>query len=324
MAGARKPLKPVYLFTGTDRPRIARLWRRMLDRARQEAAGAPVTVSRLDARDAAADDAVAVLNAMSLDMAFRVVRVDGVDRWRAADGEALGPYLELPAPDAVLFLVAESVNTTMRWVKAVLAAGERVSCEAPKAWQLPDWVATAFREAGATADHAACERLVAVVGPDLDRLASEVGKLAVWAAGGPIDEAAVTEVSGGAAAPHEWALSEAVLARDPAAGARALAAFEAAGGSPGSVVWKLANPVRDLRQMAEAPDEIRPPWRRERLRRAAVRWRDGDLDDALRAIAALELDTRGRVYGEEAQAAAVARTVVRLTSARRRASAPRP
>ena len=100
-------LKAAYLLTGTDRPKIERALHRLRERFGEDA------VERLSARDASGDDTVAACNAMGLfEAGGRLVLVDEVERWKAADVKVVADYLAAPAPDTVLALVGESFRSS--------------------------------------------------------------------------------------------------------------------------------------------------------------------------------------------------------------------
>src|SRR4030081_1726015 len=95
-------LLPVYLLTGTDRPKHLRALRRLRSRFGAEA------VERLSAESTTGADAVAACNALGLfggKGGGRLVIVHGVERWRKTDVEAVGAYLGDPVAGAVLALV---------------------------------------------------------------------------------------------------------------------------------------------------------------------------------------------------------------------------
>src|SRR6059036_209439 len=151
-------LKPVYLLTGSDRPKIARAVRRLRDRIGDD------STEHLNARETEGLDAVAACNAMGLFVGEgRLVIVDEVERWKAADVKEVVAYLVSPAPATVLALVAEELKSD----SAVAKACHVLSYEAPKR-KLPKWVAEQFARSGAKADSDACRALIDIVGEDLD------------------------------------------------------------------------------------------------------------------------------------------------------------
>ena len=102
---AANELKPVYLITGGDRPKIQRALRRLRDRIGEEA------TEHLTAHEASGDDAVAACNSLGLlGGGGRLVIVEDVDKWKVADAKAVTTYLASPAPDTVLALVAAEMK----------------------------------------------------------------------------------------------------------------------------------------------------------------------------------------------------------------------
>jgi DNA polymerase-3 subunit delta len=204
-------LAPVYLITGTDRPKVARALRRLRDRVGDEA------TEVLSAHEASGDDVVAACNALGLfAVERRLVVVDGVDRWKAADLKPVQEYLQRPAPTTVLALIGDEVKTDSVLAKAVAKAGDVLVYDVPKK-KLPEWVGEQFARLGATADRDACRALVELVGENLDELATEVDKLATWAGGEPIGVKEVEELSAGRAETSIFTLTDAWGRRDVAA-----------------------------------------------------------------------------------------------------------
>jgi DNA polymerase III subunit delta len=204
-------LKPVYLLTGSDRPKIARALRRLRARIGEDA------VEHLSARETSGADAAAACNALGLfGDEGRLVIVDEVERWKAADAKDVAAYLASPSPATVLALVAEEIKTDSALAKACAKAGEILAYDVPKK-KLPEWVAEQFARVGAKADRDACRALVELVGDSLDELATEVEKLATWANGDPIGVKEVEELSAGRAETSIFALTDAWGRRDVAA-----------------------------------------------------------------------------------------------------------
>ena len=205
------PLKPVYLLTGSDRPKIERALRRLRERIGEE------SVERLSAAAVSGDDVVAACNTLGfLGGEGRLVIVDEANRWKAADVRALAAYLDDPAPDTVLALVAVELKADAPLVKLCAKAGDVLTYAVPKR-KLPEWVGEQFARAGATAEPDACERLVEVVGDDVSALANEIDKLATWAGEDPIREADVGALATGFAELPVFALTDAWGRRNVAA-----------------------------------------------------------------------------------------------------------
>jgi DNA polymerase III subunit delta len=203
-------LDPVYLIVGGDRPKVARALARL--RGRFPESG----VDRLSARDASGADAVAACNALGLfGGGARLVVVEEVERWKAADVEAVGAYLGDPAPDAVLALIG-GAKPDSPIGRLVRKHGQVLAYEVAKR-AVPRWVGEQFERLGARADQAACRMLVELVGDDLDELGAEVQKLVTWAGGEEVDAAAVQKLIPRSAETSVFVLTDAWGRRDVAA-----------------------------------------------------------------------------------------------------------
>jgi DNA polymerase III subunit delta len=168
-------LKPAYLLSGSDRPKIERALRRLRERFGEDA------IERLSARDTRGDDAVAACNAMGLFAAGgRLVLVDEVERWKAADGKAVAEYLAAPAPETVLALVGEGLRKDAPLAKALAKKGVVLVYEVSKR-ELPRWVGEQFARHGVKTTAEATRALIELVGDNLQELSTEIEKLSIWA-----------------------------------------------------------------------------------------------------------------------------------------------
>jgi DNA polymerase III subunit delta len=217
LGGVASELAPAYLLTGTDRPKIRTALQRLRGRF------TPESVELLTAGDASGEDAVAACNALGLfGSGERLVLVEHVEAWKAADVTAVAAYLALPTPGTVLALVGEGLKADGPLGKAVKKAGTVLAFDTPKR-KLHEWVADQFARRRAHADPAASRALVELVGDDPDALAGEIDKLVTWAAGETITEADVHALAAGRAETAAYAITDAWGRRDLAA---ALAAVE--------------------------------------------------------------------------------------------------
>jgi DNA polymerase-3 subunit delta len=296
-----QPLKPVYLLTGSDRPKIERALRRLRSRIGEDA------VEQLDGADAGT--AIAACNALGLFVSeARLVVVNGVDGWKKADLEALTAYLRDPTPGTVLALVATEVKADAPLAKACAKAGQVLAFSVGKR-DLTKWVAEQFKAAGARAEHDACAALVQLVGADLHALATEIDKLATWAAGEPIGEREVEELIAASAETPTFTLTDAWAQRD---GSRALETSEA-------IFEREPRPRRDtaprlagalgthlgrMRQLKRLQSEgVRPreaagtlrmhPFYAEKVARQADGFSDEELAIAAVRLAELDLALKG-------------------------------
>jgi DNA polymerase-3 subunit delta len=211
-------LKPAYLLVGGDGPKISRAVARLRARIGEDG------VATASARDTTGEQAVALCNAMGLFAGgARLVLVDEVERWKAADVKAVAEYLDDPNPDSVLALVGE-VKAESPLGKAIGKRGEVLAYNVAKG-KLQAWVAEQFTLAGATAAEDARRALIELVGDNPQALSTEVEKLAAWAGGEPIGVRDVERLVPSVAEVPPWDLTDAWGRRDVRG---VLAAVEAA------------------------------------------------------------------------------------------------
>ncbi len=290
-------LRPAYLLTGSDRPKIARALERLRDRFDE------ASVEHVFAEATGGDDAVAVCNALGLfGGGGRLVIVDGVERWKATDAKAVAAYLKDPAPETVLALVADGLKPDSPLAKAVAPAGEVLAWDVPKR-RVPAWVAEQFGRLSAQVDREACEALVAIVGDDLGELAAEVEKLATWAGGETVTARDVELLAVHGREAPSWALSDAWGGRDVAG---VLAAYESEvhRAEPFIVGARLASQValvRAAQRLAAAGQSTREIAKalgahEFRVRKAlghAERYSPDELDAAVVRLAELDAALKG-------------------------------
>jgi DNA polymerase-3 subunit delta len=302
-AAVASDLEPVYLIIGGDRPKIQRALRRLRDRIGDDA------TEILSAADASGDDAVAACNALGLfGGGHRLVIVTDVDRWKATDAKAVAGYLAAPAPSTVLALVGEEVKKDSALGKACAKAGSVLVYDVPKR-QLPEWVAKQFANRGVTADPEACRAVVDIVGEDPQELASEVDKIATWAAGEPVAVADVELLGAGSAEVPGYELTDAWGRRDlPAALAACQTLLERSGDPlsrsvPALVGLLVAHVGRVRACQIHAEDGLgareaaalmkRHPFYVEKLFAQARNYTVDELRDAVVRLAALDHALKG-------------------------------
>ena len=217
----RPSLKPAYLISGSDRPKVETAVQRL--RARF----GPESVDVVSALECSGVDVVTLCNSGSLFGDARLVLVTEVDGqrkeasrpptggWKPADVEAIAAYLAAPAPGGVLAVVGLELKKDASLAKACAKAGDVLLYEVAKRGRVA-WVAERFRQAGVKAEIDACALLVEYVGEaDLHGLANEIEKIATWAQGEPVGVAEIEQlVSAGADVPP-FALTDAWAARHP-------------------------------------------------------------------------------------------------------------
>jgi len=252
---------------------------------------------------------VAACNAMGLFTGEgRLVIVDEVERWKAADVKEVAAYLASPAPATVLALVADELKADSALAKAVAKAGQVLAYEVTKR-KLPDWVAEQFGRFGAKADADACRALIDIVGDDLDELTTEIDKLATWAADDPITLRDVEQMAAGRAETAIFALTDAWGRRDVGAVLRAAEEIMERSHRPRSgelmrIIGSLVNHVGRVRRCQRLADEgVRAkdaapklkmhPFAAEKAFAQAANFSADELGDALIRLSELDAAAKG-------------------------------
>lgn len=295
-------LKPVYLLTGTDGPKIdtalARLRRHF----------APEAIDAATANDTTGEAAAALCNAGTLFGDTRLVVVRDAERWKAADVKAIDAYLKAPAPSTVLALVAVDLRKDSALAKACARTGEVLTYDVPKR-NLGPWVAERFRQLGARAEPEACAALVTLVGDDPHALTAEIEKLATWAGGEPIGEREVEQLVAVSAETPTFTLTDAWGRRDAASALEASEAILEREGRPrrdtaprlAAALASHVARVRSCQRLAAegvrarqaAPRLKMHPYYAEKLFGQAERFSSEELGAATVRLAALDLALKG-------------------------------
>ncbi len=254
-------------------------------------------------------DVVASSNALGLFVGEgRLVIVDEVERWKAADVKEVATYLAAPSPATVLALVAEELKADSALAKAVAKAGQVLTYDVPKR-KLPEWVAEQFARAGARADADACRALIDIVGDDLDELTTEIEKLSTWAGKDPVTLRDVERMAAGRAETSIFSLTDAWGRRDVGAVLRNAEEIMERSHRPRSgelmrIIASLVNHVGRVRRCQKLADEgVRPrdaaprlkmhPFAAEKAFGQAANFSAEELGDALVRLAELDAAAKG-------------------------------
>jgi len=292
-------LLPAYLLTGSDRPKIGRALRRLRTRFGDEA------VELMSVDTVSGEDVAGSLNSLGLFGAGRLVVVQGVERWKKADVEALDGYLTDPVDGAVLALVADEPPKDDALGKLVARrGGEVLAYDIPKPKDPSVWVRSEFVRMGAQVTDDAARRLVEIAGDDIAFLEQEVEKLATWAGGEQIGPREVEALAVPVQESPVWALSDSWGSREVG---EVLAACEAElekGVEPFLISVRLAAQVGLVRAVQALADgglgarEIAGRLKKHefRVRKAlghAERYSRDELDAAIVRLAELDAALKG-------------------------------
>ena len=327
--------KPVYLIHGAEHGRVAERRARLRLLAEQQSGAEGLEL--LEGDRATPDTVAATLNAMTFAIGRRFIIVDGVERWKDKDLDALvAAIAQMPPDTTVAFFAREEgrVRAPQRLHDAVRDAGGDIAAEdGVKPWELPKWVIARGREVGLELAPDAARALVKNVGERQQRLLRELEKLALDAGAAtgdeppqPIDAELVDELTAPSAERRAWALADALLAGEPETAIRALLTLRMQGERlPGLVYW-MTNRLREAHRVAEALERGESAAQVKRTLRMPSRAADRLIADARRVgaerlraaicvIADLELASRGGGVGgasEDARALLAIREVTSL------------
>jgi DNA polymerase-3 subunit delta len=297
-------LKPVYLITGTDFPKIALALRRL--RARFEQG----SVELLDAETCTGSEAVAATNALGLfGGGERLVVVRGIERWKQADADEIIHSLESPTPGAVLALAGDPaklaglVDICAR-VGDVLRYDVRTRKRRGRDEQdYAAWVQDLLERLGVRADSDAAGRIVELVGQDTFALQGEVEKIASWASDEPVSVSDVEALVAPGSESQGSAVAFAWGSRDVATALGACENELRGAPEPFWLASRLATHVTRTRAVQRGLESgaglgeigktlgLRFPPRREAA--AAERFTPDELERAIVRLAELDLSIKG-------------------------------
>ncbi|HEY3005690.1 MAG TPA: DNA polymerase III subunit delta, partial [Kribbellaceae bacterium] len=203
-------LGDVLLITGTEAF--------LADRAVRSAITAVTkTAPELEVTDVQAADldagALAELTGPSLLAAERMLVLRGLENLAAEVAPRLADYAAQPAPDVTVVLVHSGGAKGKAVLDRLRKAGvNEIVAAAPKAWELPQFVAGEIRALGGSADERAASALVDAVGHDLRALAGACSQLVADAGGQPVTPELVGRYFGGRAEVTSFAVADAAIA----------------------------------------------------------------------------------------------------------------
>jgi DNA polymerase III subunit delta len=303
-----RTLKPAYLIHGEDHGAIAE--RRAGLRALAEREGGADSVESLEGEQATPAGVASALAAMTLAIGWRVILVEGVERWKQAEVEQhLTPAMGMMPPQTTVALFAReegrakapaAVHGAVR-----RAGGQVVEQGTVKPWDLPKWVRAQATRMGIELDAAAAAALVGQVGERQQRLMRELEKLALeQESPGRVSVQDIEARAAHSAQYRAYALADALVATDAREATRTYMRLREQGERLAGLTYLMASRLREalavaLRlQAGESAAGLKrglrmPPRAAERFVKDVAQTDPERLRGALGVLADLELDTRG-------------------------------
>jgi len=307
-------LAALYLIAGTDGAKIDATRARLRARAEGDGgAGALEIFEPSEGRGSPDHEALlAAIPAMSLTETRRYLLADGVERWREKQQQAVAEAVGALPPELTVVLVARA-KAPAKLAKAVKAAkGEIHEFEAPKARDMPRLLVADAKRLGFALEPAGARILVDRMGANPVRLRNELERLALWAGeGGTVTAADLDAMVSDTSESAVWALSDAMIERDPAKAARIAERLVSQGENVTGLIYGLASRLRKACLAAAQIEGGTPPQQVEsglgmhpyaarqlvaRLGKTSLE----DLQEATTTLADLEVWCRGGAdYGDE-------------------------
>ncbi len=307
-------LASLYLIAGTDQAKIDATRARLRARAEGDGGiGALEVFEPSEGRGAPDHEALlAAIPAMSLTESRRYLLADGVDRWRDRQLDAIAAAIASLPADLTLVLIARA-KAPPKLSKAVKAAmGEIHEFEVPKPREMPRLLDGEAKRLGFALEPAAAAMLVERMGPNPVRLRNELERLALWAGeGGSVSVADLEAMVADSSEAAVWALSDAVIERNPARSVALAEQLVSQGENVTGLIYGLASRLRSAcvaaAQLEEgvAPRQIEAglkmhPYAAKQLVARLGKTNLGNLRRATQAVADLEVWCRGGAeYGDE-------------------------
>jgi DNA polymerase-3 subunit delta len=169
--------------------------------------------------------------------------------------EPLVGYAASPPRESYMIVRAPRLDRKRKLHKALAEAGACLAFRSPASdvefKELEKEMATMAGERGVRLEDRAAQLVLDVCGSDLNRVAMELDKMAVWlgpelAAAAPLDEAAVRGLVAGSGLLSGWELADAVTQRDPVGAMAAARRLLDSGDEPIRIVGGLAFRARAL------------------------------------------------------------------------------
>jgi DNA polymerase-3 subunit delta len=284
--------KPAYLIHGDDHGRISERRARLRTLAEQGSGAQGLELFEGDA--AAPDNVAAALNAMTFAIGRRFLIVDGTERWKDKELDALVAALKHPPADTtVTFFAREDgrFKAPKRLHDAVKKAGGDIAVEETvKPWELPKWVTARAHELGLSLTADAARALVAHVGERQQRLLRELEKIELdlrTPESDPrvpieVDAETVAEITAPSSERKVWTLADQLLTGDGARAAQVFVELRGQGQRLGSMMFSLSSRLRDAHRVAAALERGESPAEAKRGLRMPPRAQDQLVADARR------------------------------------------
>jgi DNA polymerase-3 subunit delta len=214
-------IRPLYLLFGPEdylRDAAARV---ITDTALKGAALREFNESSFDLTSADVQHAIAAAEQLPMMAERRVVLVTGFSRkpprapLREEDAAVLERYVTRPVETSVVIFVADNLDKRLKLSKTLLDVCQSVEFAELKDAELASWARDRLKHLGAHAEERALRQTIALAGPSVRRVSTELEKLATAALpDGQVTTELVDELVGRSRELSNFELSDHLIARD--------------------------------------------------------------------------------------------------------------
>jgi DNA polymerase III subunit delta len=240
-------IDPLYLFYGAE-GFLRDAWARAVtEAALKGAALREFNESSYSLANTDVQQAIAAAEQLPMMAGRRVVRVTDFSKLRESDEGALTRYVARPVETSVVIFVADELDKRRKLSKTLLEACTSVEFSELKDAELVAWAKDHLRKLSATAEDRALRQTIALAGPGVRQLATELEKLATAALpAGHITIELVDELVGRSRELSNFELTDHLIARDRRRSLQTLARLLDDGVEPLMLIGLLASSFHRL------------------------------------------------------------------------------
>jgi DNA polymerase-3 subunit delta len=259
-AKEKKALKPAYVITGSDEPKVEKAVRRLKERIISDA-GTDINIDVFDATEQTALEVIQAACTLPFGVGQRLVLVTNAGNWSKADKDAIISYLGEPPEHTVLALTGRGFKKKEALLAAVAAVGEVLTFDAPRPSSLPRWVQEQARRMHLKLGLEEARRLILLTGSEQRAILSELEKLSTYIGKGTVGLDDMERLCWISPKVRIWDLTDALGARDRAAVFKHLEAVLREHTAPTMIFYAVARHLRMLSQVVEAKERGEEPAR---------------------------------------------------------------
>lgn len=301
----KSPLSSAYLILGNDRPKVRRAVTRLRMRVVEEA-GSDLNSVVFDAEVHSVADVLEAASMPGFTLGTRLLLVLNAHKWPAKSRQALAGYLHDPMPDTLLAVEGETFTDADPLRKAIAAAGEVLSWNLPKKYEMAAWVLDRAKAHRLPMSQAAARHFLERCGMDpkhSERLEREIEKLSIYCAGHDVSVDDIDAVCSPDDEARVFSLMDAVGDRQSARAFALLEMVYIAGEDPNKVLYMLLRHIGQLEATrrlgttdpAKVAKQVGVPfWTAKNLLEQSAHYDSSRIGGAYMALASAERGMRGR------------------------------